>query len=126
MEEKSVFSEYFMSYPKIKVLDFLILSRDMDYSMSEIAKNSGVGWTAFSEIWPNLVKKEIVIPTRKIGNAKLFKLNTKNTWVKELIKMDKVITKLETEKFLSKSKKSGEKSEDIKKSHRLQEKEIAI
>ncbi len=74
----------------------------MDYSMTEICKNSGVGWTAFSEIWPQLEKKEILIFTRKIGNAKLFRLNTKNLWVKELIRMDEVITKIETKKVLSK------------------------
>jgi len=102
METKSVFVEYFGDYPLIRVLDFLILAKDMDYSMTEIAKNSGVGWTAFSEIWSQLVGKEIVIFTRKIGNAKLFKLNMKNLWVKELIKMDKVITKIETRKILSK------------------------
>jgi|SRR3989344_2664183 len=101
MEEKSVFVEYFGDYPLIRVLDFLIEGRDMDYSMTEIARNSGVGWTAFSDIWPKMMKKEIVIFTRKIGNAKLFRLNIKNSWVKELIKMDNVITKLETEKFLS-------------------------
>jgi predicted transcriptional regulator len=104
MEEKSVFVEYFGDYPLIRVLDFLVLSRDMDYSMTEIAKNSNVGWTAFSEIWPQLIKKEIVIFTRKIGNAKLFKLNLKNFWVKELIRMDKIITKIETKKILSKEK----------------------
>ena len=119
MEEKSVFAEYtkkskifgalkifdfhgFGDYPLIRVLDFLIEGREMDYSMTEIAKNSGVGWTSFSEIWPQLTKKEIVTFTRKIGNAKLFKLNTKNPWVKELIRMDNVITKFETEKTLSK------------------------
>ena len=102
MEEKSVFVEYFGDYPLIRVLDFLIEGRDMDYSMTEIAKNSGVGWSAFSQIWPQLAKKDIVLPTRKIGNAKLFKLNTKNAWVKELIRMDNTITKLETEKILSK------------------------
>lgn len=101
MDDKSVFVEYFGDYPLIRVLDFLILGRDMDYSMTEIAKNAGVGWTAFSEIWPQLIKKEIVILTRKIGNAKLYKLNTRNLWVKELIRMDKVITKLETQKMLS-------------------------
>ena len=101
MEEKSIFVEYFGDYPLIRVLDFLILGRDMDYSMTEIAKNSGVGWTSFSEIWPQLIKKEVVIFTRKIGNAKLYRLNIKNPWVKELIKMDKIITKLETEKMIS-------------------------
>ena len=102
MEEKSVFVEYFGDYPLIRVLDSLILARDMDHSMTEIAKNAEVGWTAFSEMWPQLLKKEIVTFTRKIGNAKLFRLNIQNPWVKELIKMDKVITKIETEKILSK------------------------
>ena len=99
-ENKSIFLEYFGDYPLMKVLDFLIESRGMDYSMTEIAKNSGVGWTSFSEIWPRLIKKDIVIFTRKIGNAKLFKLNTQNIWVKELIKIDNLITKAETDKFL--------------------------
>src|SRR3989344_5325884 len=102
MEEKSVFVEYFGDYPLIRVLDFLIEGREMDYSMTEIAKNSGVGWTAFSDIWPGLVEKKIVTLTRKVGNAKLFKLNMENQWVKELIKMDNIITKLETDKLLVK------------------------
>jgi DNA-binding transcriptional ArsR family regulator len=102
MENKSVFIEYFGNYPLIRILDFLILSRDMDYSMTEIAKNSNVGWSSFSEIWPRLIKKNIVELTRTVGNAKLYKLNIKNPWVKELIKMDKIITKVETDNFLSK------------------------
>jgi len=100
MEEKSSFVEYFGDYPLIRVLDFLILGKDMDYSMTEICKNSEVGWTAFSEIWPKLIEKEVIVFTRKIGNAKLYKINIKNQWVKELIKMEEIIAKLETEKFL--------------------------
>lgn len=101
-EDKSVFIEYFGDYPLIRVLDFLIEGREMDYSMTEIAKNSGVGWTAFSDIWPGLVEKKIVMQTRKIENAKLYRLNIENPWVKELIKMDNIITKLETDKLLVK------------------------
>ena len=100
MEEKSSFVEYFGDYPLIRVLDFLILGKDMDYSMTEICKNSEVGWTAFSDIWPKLIEKEVIVFTRKIGNAKLYKINIKNQWVKELIKMEEIIAKLETEKFL--------------------------
>ena len=105
MKEESVFVEYFGDYPLIRVLDFLITGREMDYSMTEICKNASVGWTAFSEIWPQLVKKEIIVFTRKIGNAKLFRLNMNNPWVKELIKMDKLITKIGTEKLISPKKK---------------------
>ena len=103
--EKSIFLEYFGDYPLIRILDFLILSRDMDYSMTEIAKNSGVGWSSFSDIWPRLIEKNVVELTRTVGNAKLYKLNLKNAWVNELIRMDKIITKMETEKLLSKKQK---------------------
>ena len=64
-----------------------------------------MGWTAFSELWPQLVEKQIVLFTRQVGNAKLFRLNLKNAWVKELIKMDNIITRLETEKVLSEEQK---------------------
>ena len=100
--EKSVFVEYFGDYPLIRVLDFLILSRGMDYSMTEIAQDSGVGWSSFSEIWSKLVEKDIVKLTITIGNAKLYKLNLGNPWVKELIRMDKTITRVETDKILLK------------------------
>ncbi len=54
MEDKSVFIEYFGDYPLIRVLDFLIEGKDMDYSMTEIANNSNIGWTSFSVIWPKI------------------------------------------------------------------------
>ncbi len=104
MEEKSVFMEYFGTSPMIKVLDFLIGGRDFDYSMTEIAKKSEVGWSSFSRVWRHLVKKNIVIQTRVIGNAKLFKLNKENPAVQKLIKLDWDLTKFETDKFLSKQK----------------------
>ena len=99
MEEKSVFVEYFGSSPTVKVLDFLIESKNFDYSMTEIARNSEVGWSAFSEVWKRFVEKEIVVETRKIGNARLYKLNIENPAVKKLIKLDMELVKLETEKI---------------------------
>ena len=101
MEEQSVFIEYFGTSPLMKVLDFLIEGKDFDYSMTEIARKSGVGWSSFNRVWQHLLNKDIVVRTRTIGNAKLFQLNTKNPWVKELIRIDKLITKIETEKMFS-------------------------
>ncbi len=100
-QEKSIFIEYFGNSPMIKVLDFLIQGEDFDYSMTEIAKNSEVGWSAFSVVFKRLLEKKIIKPTREIGNARLFKLNTENPAVQKLIKLDEELTKLETEKILS-------------------------
>ncbi len=101
--EQSVFVEYFGGSPYIKILDFLIQGQDFDYGMTEIARGAGVGWSAFSGVWIKLVDKEMVVPTREIGNAKLFKLNKENPFVKKLIKLDWEITKFENDKFLKNS-----------------------
>ncbi len=99
-EEKSIFAEYFGNSPYIKVLDFWIQGQEFDYSMTEVARGARVGWSAFTRIWEELLSKEIIIPTRTIGNAKLFRLNKKNPFVTKLIKFDLELTKLETDKFL--------------------------
>lgn len=98
-EEVSIFVEYFGSSPYVRVLDFLITGQVFDYSMTDVARGAGVGWSAFTRIWEKLLKKDIIVPTRNIGNAKLFKLNKKNPFVIKLIKFDWELTKLETEKL---------------------------
>ena len=84
----------------------MITARDFDYSMTEIARNSGVGWSAFSVIFKRLLEKNIIKQTRTIGNAKMFKLNTENLAVQKFIKLDQELTKFETEKMLSKVSKN--------------------
>ena len=101
MEQESIFVEYFGSSPYVKVLDFLIEGQTFDYSMTEVARGAGVGWSAFTSIWQKLLEKNIIIPTREIGNARLFKLNKKNPFVEKLIKFDWELTKIETGKLVS-------------------------
>ena len=103
-ENKSIFVEYFGESPYIKVLDFLIQGQEFDYSMTEVARGARVGWSAFTRIWDILLKKKIIVPTRTIGNAKLFKLNKENPFVVKLIKFDWELTKLETNKIISNKK----------------------
>ena len=102
-EDISIFVEYFGGSPHVKILDFLIQGQEFDYSMTEIARGAKVGWSAFTRVWDQLLKKEIIIPTRTIGNAKLFKLNKKNHFISNLIKFDLELTKLETEKLHKKA-----------------------
>lgn len=98
-ESQSIFVEYFGGSPYVKVLDFLIQGQEFDYSMTEVARGAGVGWSAFTRIWEKLLDKEIITSTRTIGNAKLFKLNKKNLFVQRLIKFDWELTKMETDKM---------------------------
>ncbi len=88
MENKSVFIEVFGNNPIIKVLDFLITFQAFDYPLTEIAKNSGVGYSTLQTFWDKLLNNKIVIKTRRVGKSDLFKLNTTNPAVKQLIRLD--------------------------------------
>lgn len=88
MEEETIFVEVFGRNPIIKVLDFLITFQLFDYPLTEIAKNSGVSYSTLQTFWDKLVRNKIVIKTRRVGKSDLFKLNTSNPAVRQLIKLD--------------------------------------
>ena len=102
MEETTIFRETLGDTPVIRVLDFLIEGRGLDYSLSDIAENSNIGWTTLHRIWDKMLKLRLVKPTREIGRAKLFKLNEESSAVKELIRLYDVLLYQHTEKHLSK------------------------
>jgi len=87
MPQTTIFRETLGDTPVIRVLDFLIEGRGLDYSLSDIAENSSIGWTTLHRIWGKMLKSGMIKPTREIGRAKLFKLNEENPAVKELIRL---------------------------------------
>ncbi|MBU1252638.1 MAG: helix-turn-helix domain-containing protein [Nanoarchaeota archaeon] len=88
MTNESAFIEIFGSNPIMRVLDFLITYQLFDYPMTEIARNSGVGYSTLQTFWSNLEKNNIVVKTRRIGKSDLYKLNVNNPAVKQLLKLD--------------------------------------
>jgi len=78
--------------PKIRVLEFLIEGRELDYSITDIAEGAEIGRTTLFRIFDDLIKSRIIVPTRQIGNAKLFRLNKNSAFVKKMVELfDEVI-----------------------------------
>jgi len=102
MKETTIFREALGNSPVIRVLDFLIEGRGLDYSLTDIAENANIGWTTLHRIWDKLIQFNMVVPTREIGRAKLFKLNEENPAVEKLIKLYDTLLYLETEKYFTK------------------------
>ncbi|MBI2146872.1 helix-turn-helix transcriptional regulator [Candidatus Woesearchaeota archaeon] len=88
MSSETIFIEIFGKNSLIRVLDFLITYQLFDYPLTEIAKNAGVSYSTLQTFWGKLEKNNIVIKTRRIGKSDLYKLNTNNPAVKQLIKLD--------------------------------------
>jgi len=83
----SIFVETFGESPLIKVLDFFLTFPSFDYSKTQVADEVGISRITIEKIWKELIKKEIIVKTRSIGRAELYRLNTENPRVKILMKI---------------------------------------
>lgn len=84
---ETIFTKAVGNTPKIKVLEFLIEGRELDYSISDIAEGAGIGRTTLFRLWGDFIKLGLVRHTRDIGNAKLYRLNTENAFVRKMVGM---------------------------------------
>ena len=92
-ENKSLFLMQFGDTPQLRVLDFLIDNHFFDYPLTEIAREANVSYNSLKLILPGFVRSGILIMTRRIGKSDYFKLNIENSFVKNLIKLDWIMTK---------------------------------
>jgi len=83
MGDKTTFLEIFGDTPILRVLDFLVVNEDFDYSMTDIANLSAVGYSTLKLFWNRLEKEKIVANTRIIGKAKMYRLNLANAVVRK-------------------------------------------
>jgi len=91
MEDKSLFIEFMGDSPVIRVLDSLLTERELDFSITDIAENARIGRATLYRIWGKLIKNKILIHTRDIGKARLFKLNIDNPKIRKLIEIDDIL-----------------------------------
>lgn len=91
MDEESIFLKYVGDSPQMKILQYLIEGRDFDYTLTDML-NAKVSWGTLNHIIPKLAELKIILKTRKIGRATLYKINQQNEAVKQLITLyDKLI-----------------------------------
>ena len=82
-EDKTIFLETFGDSPILRVLDFLVVNEEFDYSMTDIAKLSEVGYSTLKLFWQKLEEENIITNTRIIGKAKMYKININNPVMKK-------------------------------------------
>jgi len=87
MKEKTVFLDIVGDTPTMRILQYLIEGRKFDYTLTDLARNSGVSWATLYTIFPKLLKYEIVKKVREVRRAKLYKINEENEIAKYLIQL---------------------------------------
>ena len=84
MKEESIFLEHVGDSPRMRVIQYFIEGRDFDYTLTDLL-NAGVSWGTVNLLIPKLVAIGIIVKTRKIGRATLYKINQQHPTAKKLM-----------------------------------------
>lgn len=86
MVEESIFLEHVGDNPRMRILQYLIEGRDFDYTLTDLL-HAGVSWGTLNTLVPKMLELGMVVKTRKIGRATLYKINRENVAVKRLMEL---------------------------------------
>lgn len=81
---ETIFVKVFGNSPKLRILDFFLDNPYFDFSKSEVMREIGMSKRTFYKNFKDLVELEVIKPTRKIGKATMYKINTEHPFVKKL------------------------------------------
>ena len=84
-------SDFLGNSALVRIIDFLEMHQEFDYTKAEIARNTGLSKATLYQNWGVLEKTGIVTETRRIGNGVLFKFNTENPLAISLEKFSNAI-----------------------------------
>ena len=83
----SIFLRVLGESPKARVLEYLIETKGLDICLTDLARNSGISRATLIRMWKDLIKEKVIISTRNVGRAKMFKLNEENQYIERMIEI---------------------------------------
>lgn len=83
----SIVLDLFGSHPKARILDFFLDNPFLDFSMQEVIRELRMGKRTFYRYFRELLARQVIVPTRKIGRAQLYTINLKHPAVKAIYKL---------------------------------------
>jgi len=78
--------------PKLRIIDFFLDNPLFDFTKREVIEALGMSKKTFYKYFPDLEKYGIVKVSRKIGRAKLYRINLEHPLVKMLREYEKKIS----------------------------------
>lgn len=87
-------ADVFGNSRQLKVLDYLIDNQELDYSKSDIAEGVGISRTTVNRLLTELHETGIIVESRRVGNARMYKLDMKSPLVRELLEFDRRLSRL--------------------------------
>lgn len=83
--EKTLLTERFGTYPRIKILEFLINNKESSWGLREIMHYARVKYRNAVEELKDLVSKDLIYIEKTLGKSHLYKINEDEPYIKSLI-----------------------------------------
>lgn len=87
-----VFLKAFGDNARNRVLMFLLDNHEFDYSKFDIASNCSISRVTLDGFFGDFIRLGIVSKTRNVGRATLYKINFSSPVVKEIAKLNEIVT----------------------------------
>ena len=91
-EYESILIKTLGDSPKLRIIDFFLDNPLFDFTKKEVIEALGMSKQTFYKYFPDLEKYGIVKVSRKIGRAKLYKINLEHPLVEMLREYEKKIS----------------------------------
>ena len=98
-----------------QVIDFLSTFREFDYSINEIAENTGVHRRTVSRVMPSLEYYGVVVNVRKIDRASMYKLNGDSEIAAMICDLSKTVAEYDVDNLMEKEEMVLNESSVLKK-----------
>lgn len=82
---KTLLTERFGTYPRIKILEFLINNRESSWGLKEIIQHARVKYRNAVDELKDLVLKDLVYIEKTLGKSHLYKINDAEPYIQSLI-----------------------------------------
>lgn len=89
-----MFADVFGNGPEVRVMDFLIDHVGYDYTITDIARETGVSRPTLYKMWDKFIQLGLIRKTRRIGNAQLYELYGESPLVKKMKQFDFSLSEL--------------------------------
>ncbi len=80
----TVFRELFGSSPLARIIDYFLDNSVFDYSMADLVRDEGISYNTLRPVWQLMIARGIIVKTRIVGKADMYKLNRKSPLVQRL------------------------------------------
>jgi len=95
MMNDSVFVDIFGKSPRVLVLDFLLDNHIIDFHKSDIAEQTRISRSTLDVYFDDIVEHKLIRKSRIIGRAQMYKVNTDNPVMRQLLLLDRKLSQLQ-------------------------------